>query len=478
MITVIVTTSLPWWAPTLGRRPGEHDPMAAASRQTKVLCIRIIQGTNILDKTVDLGDSVTVGESSKCTFVIPNSALPDKEFVLFRASGSGYVLRFASGVDGRLESGGRVEKLTELYDDGRVTKDGPIAQVPLTQKDRGKIKIGSTKILFQFLPPPPAQVLKPLQAMDFRPRLMQDDDPVFFGFLLIWTAIAAVMVVWVWNTEPPEFTLADVPDRFAKVIVPEKKAVERVEEKPEEEADEDATQGTAIDEPKAKDPVEEQKVVEKRPTAEEKGVDQIVREAEQKAELTKNSAILKMLGTTGKGKGVTANLWSPSERAGDGDLDKVLAEKPMVAADEGPKLRATKAGGNEAVKVDVAGVGGGTGGDVTGPAVTVKPRVRAESGRIDASGDENAVKAVVKRYSGQLTYCYEKRLKAVPTLEGRVEVSWFVVAGRVDGVPVVIVNGTGDAELADCITKKIRRWQFPSDVDGELSWPFAFQAKK
>ncbi|MEO0602029.1 MAG: AgmX/PglI C-terminal domain-containing protein, partial [Myxococcota bacterium] len=125
-----------------------------------------------------------------------------------------------------------------------------------------------------------------------------------------------------------------------------------------------------------------------------------------------------------------------------------------------------------------SGIGGGSGGDVTGPAVTVKPRVRAEAGTIAASGDENAVKGVVKRYSGQLTYCYEKRLKAVPTLEGRVEVVWNVVAGKVDGMPVVVVNGTGDAELADCIVKKIRRWSFPSDVDGELSWPFAFQAKK
>jgi len=450
--------------------------MAAASRQTKVLCIRIIQGTNILDKTVDIGESVTVGESAKCTFVLPGSELPEAEFALFRASGNGYVLRFAKGVDGRLESGGRVEKLTELIDDVRVTKDGPVAQVPLTEKDRGKIKIGSTKILFQFLPKPPAKVLKPLQAMDFRPRLMQDDDPVFLGFLLIWTAIACVMVVWVWNTEPPEYTLEDVPDRFAKVIVPQK-AEKTVTEEKKEETTEEKTAGTEIDEPIDEPPEPEKKVVD-RPAPEKKNVDDIKREAERKSEITKKSAILQMLGTTGEGKGVTANLWAPEERGGSDDLNAVLAEKTMVAADEGPKLRETKAGGNEAVKRDIKGVGGGTGGDVTGPAVTVKPRVRVEAGSVAASGDESAVKAVVKRYSGQLTYCYEKRLKAVPTLEGRVEVVWNVMAGRVEGTPVVVVNGTGDAELADCITKKIRRWQFPSDVDGELSWPFAFQAKK
>ncbi|MEN0062919.1 MAG: AgmX/PglI C-terminal domain-containing protein [Myxococcota bacterium] len=453
--------------------------MASASRPTKVLCIRIIQGDNILDKTVDPGDSVTVGESSKCTFVLPKSDLPEEEFALFRASGNGYVLRFAKGVAGRLESGGRVDKLSELLDDGKVTKQGPVAQVPLTEKDRGKIKIGSTKILFQFLPPPPAQVLKPIQAMDFRPRLMQDDDPVFLGFLLIWTAIACVMVVWVWNTEPPKFTLEDVPDRFAKVIVPEKKATpERVEEEQKEEEAAEETTGTQVEQKVEETPKPPEPVKERPPPKQTKDVETIQREAERKSELTQKSAILQMLGTTGEGKGITANLWSPEEQQGGGDLNKVLAEKAMATADEGPKLRTAKAGGNEAVKRDVKGIGGGAGGDVSGPAVTVKPRVRAETGRIAASGDENAVKSVVKRYSGQLTYCYEKRLKAVPTLEGRVEVGWMVVSGKVDGAPWIIYNGTNDAELADCITKKIRRWQFPSDVDGELSWPFAFQAKK
>ena len=58
-------------------------------------------------------------------------------------------------------------------------------------------------------------------------------------------------------------------------------------------------------------------------------------------------------------------------------------------------------------------------------------------------GDESAVKAVVTKYAGQLTYCYEKRLKAVPTLEGRIEVGWSVSGGSVVGSPFIILNGTG-----------------------------------
>jgi len=68
-------------------------------------------------------------------------------------------------------------------------------------------------------------------------------------------------------------------------------------------------------------------------------------------------------------------------------------------------------------------------------------------------------------------------LKVDPTLEGRVEVGWAVSAGTVTGAPYIIANTTGNAELADCVMKKIRRWEFPADVEGDVSWPFAFKPK-
>ncbi|MBX2800302.1 MAG: AgmX/PglI C-terminal domain-containing protein [Myxococcales bacterium] len=443
--------------------------MAGHARQAKVLCIRIIQGQNVLDKTIDLGDSVTIGESPKNTFVIPDSHLEASDFPLFRAAGNGYILHFTEQMKGKIESRGAVTRLQQLFNDSSVTRKAGVAQVPLTEQDRGKLKIDSTTVLFQFLPPPPAQALRPIQQMDFRPRLLEEDDPVFLGFLAIWSALATVLVIWVWNTPVREFALEDLPDRFAKVIIPE--APEPVVEP---EIDENMD-GTEVDrqeeEPQddgAADVAEVEQVTE---------VEQVKAEQQRKEEIVQESALLKILATTGESSGgVVENLWSPEEQ-GLGDIDAALAEN-VGKGYTTQKLRDTEKGGNAAAEVDVKGIGGGTGGDVSGPAVTVKPRVRAEAGTIDASGDENATKSVVQKYSGQLTYCYEKRLKVVPTLEGRIEVGWSVSGGSVVGSPYIIFNGTGDAELADCITKKIRRWSFPQDVDGELSWPFAFQAKK
>lgn len=454
--------------------------MATQARQAKVLCIRIIQGKNVLDKTIDLGASVTVGKSAKNTFVLPDAKLGQSEFQLFKAVGNGYVLRFTKDMRGKVEARGAVIKLQQLYGDSSVTKQAGIAQVPLTEQDRGKLTVDGATILFQFLPPPPAQALKPIQQMDFRPRLMSDDDPMFLGFLAIWAALASVLVVYVWNTEPHEYSLEEVPDRFARIIMepPPKPVVDEPTE-PEEPEELEQT-GTVVEVPDD-DPDQTVAEVEKPPEPTETEVERVQRQEERKEDIVAESALLKILATTGESTaGVVQNLWTPEEQ-GLGDIDAALAEKTVEATVKttGPRNTADK-GGTAAVDVEVQSVGGGGAAtaDVSGPAVTVKPKVRAETGSIDVSGDEGAVKGVVRRYTGQLTYCYEKRLKAVPSLEGRIEVGWSVSGGGVSGAPYIIFNGTGDAELADCITKKIRRWRFPDDVEGELSWPFAFQAKK
>jgi hypothetical protein len=444
--------------------------MAAQARQAKVLRIGIIQdGKIVQERLIKANESVTVGESAKNTFVFPKTHLPSAEFAIFKATGKGYVLQFTEKMRGKISSGGAVVALQKLVSDPSVTRKGGVAQLPLTDQDRGKISVDSVTILFQFVAPPPVQAVKAIQAMDFRPRLLDDDDPVFLGFLAIWSALALVLVIWVWNTEPREFTLEDIPDRFAMIIVDEKPP-EEIEIEIDEEMD-----GTAINREVEKKA--EGKASDKDPSEAE----QVKQQEERKDDLIKASPLLlKILGTTGESTaGVVENLWSDEEQ-GLGDIDKALQETSgvtMSAADAG--LRGGNAGGNDSTDIgDLAGVGGGKGGQVGGLAVKVKPRVTVGSGDVDASGDENAVKGVVTKYSGQLTYCYEKRLKAIPTLGGRIEVGWNVAAGKVSGAPYIVTNTTGDAELASCITQKIRRWEFPSDVDGSLSWPFVFQQKE
>ncbi len=445
--------------------------MASQSRQSKVLRIGIIQdGKIVQERLIKSGGSVTVGESAKNTFVFPKTHLNRAEFTLFKSAGRGYVLQFTDKMRGRISSGGAVVALHKLINDSSVSKADGCAQLPLTEQDRGKISIDNVTVLFQFVAPPPVTAVKAIQQMDFRPRMLEEDDPVFLGFLAIWSALAMVLVLWVWATEPRDFTLEEVPDRFARIVQPDTVPVE------------DLTLDIESDEGEA---VEKEVEKEEKDTKESKSKESAeVQDARAKEDLKdevlqQSKLLLKIIGTTGESNSMVENLWSDEDQ-GLGDIDSALAETSGVAlsaADAGP--RTGNAGGNDRADIgDLGGVGGGKAGSVAGPAVKVKPRVTAGSGSLDGSGDASAVKSTVSRFAGQLKYCYEKRLKAVPSLEGRVEVGWSVVGGGVDGSPYVVVNTTGDADLADCITRKIRRWTFPADVEGDLSWPFVFQQKK
>jgi hypothetical protein len=103
----------------------------------------------------------------------------------------------------------------------------------------------------------------------------------------------------------------------------------------------------------------------------------------------------------------------------------------------------------------------------------VKGNVKTGSADLDfVEGDADAVRKVVRKYTGQIKYCYERRLKENPSLEGRVEVQWTITDGRVTSASL-FANTTGDDELGACIISKIKKWRFPADqVEGEVIYPF------
>lgn len=437
--------------------------MAAQTRQAKVLRIGIIQdGKIVQERLIKAGEAVSVGESPKNTFVFPKTHLPSASFVIFKPSGKGYVLQFTAGMKGKISAGGAVVALQKLLEDPAVTKKGGVASLPLTEQDRGKISVDSVTVLFQFVAPPPQKAVKPIQAMDFRPRLIEEDDPIFLGFLGVWAALGLVLAIWVWQADPPELTIDDVPERFVKLVVVEKPPPEL----PPEPTDQGAQKsGEAQKEQENKGPKSE--------------IDKIKGENQLKENVLKNSVLLtKLIGTTGESSsGFVENLWSDQEQ-GLGNVDAALRDAAGATGDAGAATRTGGAGGTGASDIGELGTIGGGGASDVSVVVKVKPRVSAEGGSIAGTGDENQIKATVNRYTGQLTYCYEKQLKVNPNLQGRIEVGWTVVAGAVTGAPYIIANTTGDSALADCVTGKIRRWQFPADADGPMSWPFVFTAQK
>jgi hypothetical protein len=193
-----------------------------------------------------------------------------------------------------------------------------------------------------------------------------------------------------------------------------------------------------------------------------------------------SALLMRYVGTQGdSSNGVVERTWGEGEE-GLGNVDQALATAGAATGDASAAgTRMGNAGGNEAADGgSIDRIGGGAARGVSGPKVTVKPKVTAGSGSVDAvSGDENEVRATIRQYLGQLKYCYESLAKADPNLQGRIEIRWAVAAGKVVGSPYVVANTTDSGVLAECVVKKIRRWDFPLDVEGDMSFPFVFQPK-
>ena len=80
---------------------------------------------------------------------------------------------------------------------------------------------------------------------------------------------------------------------------------------------------------------------------------------------------------------------------------------------------------------------------------------------------------VVRENRKELQSCYESSVDPGPALSGRITVVLELDKGRARDVAVV--EDTVDSEVADCLVRKIERWRFPKELEGELELPFVFE---
>jgi hypothetical protein len=141
-----------------GGRPGQMTAVMRAMAQAsgpKVLRIGLVQGGRVIEeRIIKLRTSVTVGASEKAMFVIPSNVVP-AQFKLFELVGNDYYLNFMDGMSGRVALATGITDIGALK--GQAKRVGNAYQVKLTEEARGKIVVGETTFLFQFVAPPPVQ---------------------------------------------------------------------------------------------------------------------------------------------------------------------------------------------------------------------------------------------------------------------------------------------------------------------------------
>ena len=443
----------------------------------KVLRIGVVQGGKVVhERLIKPGQNVTVGESPKNTFVFSVEGLA-KRFTLFQVKGAAYALNFTDEMSGKVQLESGIASLQQLRERGDVGKRGGLYTVPVSHKTRGKIVVGDVTVLFQFVAAPPESARK-LARQDFRPKLLEEDDPIFYGFLALWSAIGAVLMVYVYNTDPVEMVnLDEIPDRFVQIVQAPDEPPPEVEIEPEVD---ETLQADAVKKTEEKP---EDKPAEKKPETKQEKVAEAKRiEKKREDAIAKSKLLAGLIGTRGE-----ANSGQQVEDVfadGDGnfqDLQAALSEVDGagVASSEAIAMKTGSEGGGrgDASIGDLKTSGGGGSGSVGTVQSTAPKKVKTSVGQMDVSSGEgaDAIKATVRKYQGQIQSCYEQQLKSNPNLGGRVAVEIEITSGRVTTV-VVAENSTGDSALASCISKRIRGWRFASDVTDSVYLPFALNA--
>ncbi|MFT3769220.1 MAG: hypothetical protein QM820_27595 [Minicystis sp.] len=186
-------------------RPGQMTAVMRAMPQVtgpKVLRIGLVQGGKVIEeRVIKQRTHVTIGPSEKSMFVIPSKNIPPN-FRLFELQGNDYCLNFLDGMTGRVALKTGISDLAALRGQAKKVQIGNVQayQVQLSEDARGKVMVGETTFLFQFVAPPPVQP-RPQLPVSVRSGLGSDIDwtttiIAAFSFLFHFGAVGSIYSDW------------------------------------------------------------------------------------------------------------------------------------------------------------------------------------------------------------------------------------------------------------------------------------------
>jgi outer membrane biosynthesis protein TonB len=438
----------------------------AVAFSTKILRVGVIQGGKIIEERhLKKREDVTVGQDARNTFVIPASNLPST-FPVFEHKGNQYNLVFTEQMNGRVRLGTSEVDFASLRSQGLAKKRGSFYVLPLNDSSKGKISLGEVTLLFQFVNPPPEPARTELPPA-IRGSIWQSMDQLFFvilaGSLLVHFSGAGYLACSP-RIEEHELSLDELPDRFAKVIIPTKlpepKPVPR-----EAIGDEGEKKETKKDESTAKKDRATPDPAQRRAQIQEKVV---------------SKGLLRILGSTGSG-GAGAFEDVLGGGTGAGDIASALAGAGGVGVATADAVGgAGRKGGGSGSVAGIGDLGTSGGGNVNlgnKGDVRVAGYVRDSVPEVDSSDvDREALARYVKQRLKAIQNCYEKELKRNPSLKGKVVVRFSITPSGRSGDIEVEENTLGNEGVASCIRTVIRGWIFPFKPTDNVAvaYPFLF----
>src|SRR5678816_2347517 len=209
-----------------------------ASSSAKILRVGVIRDGKIIEeRQIRHPAAVTVGQDGTNTFVIPASELP-ASFPVFEYRNGQYTLLFTDRMNGRVANRSGDFDFAGLKGRGLVQKRGSVWALPLDESAKGKVSLGEVTLLFQFVSPPPEPARIELPA-EVRGTVWRSIDHLFFGILaasLFLHFAGATCIMLSPKPEDSDLALDELPDRFARVLLPPKPPEPEQQKAPEQTA--------------------------------------------------------------------------------------------------------------------------------------------------------------------------------------------------------------------------------------------------
>ncbi|MES1187863.1 MAG: AgmX/PglI C-terminal domain-containing protein [Myxococcales bacterium] len=458
--------------PGTSQRPGQMTAVmraVAANAGPKVLRIGVVQAGRVAEeRIIKQRVHVTVGASEKNMFVVSTQNLPPT-FRLFELVGNDYHLNFLDGMTGRIALPTGISDLNMLKGQAKRSAQGAY-QVRLTEDSRGKVVIGDTTFLFQFVAPPPVQpkpqlpvaVLRGASSIDWNTTII-----AALSFLCHFMALGAIYSDWLDPVIDDEVSVAGLIDSL-KSLPPPPPVEDKPADKPDETAKADKPEpakapSTSAQAPGPKGPSAPMSAKETAALSNE--LDKI------------DMAVLAFAGTGPATAGVLKSGEVPT-----GSLDQAAASAAAVGAGGDLALK----GGGGAIRPGAAGgglagigsTGRGAGTEGTGTGAKVEgPKGNASVGGAAVSGGtvSNAARVVAGMRAG-FRNCYQRGLAENPDAAGSIRLTIRVGAGgEVAGVSPA-PSGSLPASVISCVVARAQAAQFdpPEGGSAVIAVPVTF----
>jgi hypothetical protein len=449
-------------------RPGQLTAVMRAMNQAagpKVLRVGLVMGGKVIEeRVIKERGHVTIGPSEKSSFVTPGKNIPSN-FRLFELVGNDYVLNFLENMSGRLAQKSGVTDLADLKHEAKRTSVGnaTVYQVPLSEDARGKVVVGDTTFLFQFVAAPvvQAKVQMPLSVQGGFGHSIDWSTTIIaaFSFLLHFGLVGTIYSDWM---DPPvndEFDVAALLDSIKNLPAPPP-----VEE-PKDTAEAATPTPAQAEAPKTPTP-------SKADTSGGKVSD--TRAAQISNELAQldlqmlgalNSAGDATLGVLERGD-VPMGLFdsAASSSAGASGLGGLAG---LALGDSGGAVR-PGAAGNSLANIGDTQAAAATAASASGATKAVKgPTGSAQVGGAAVTGNVANAQSVVASMGAGFRRCYNRGLQTDPTMKGSVRISARI--GPNGEVLSASPSGGGglSGDVIGCVVARVQSSQFaPPDGGG------------